>query len=232
MNFLKSIVVLIVFCFSCVTVMAQEDALIHQYKFDGNLEDAVGDSNGVYVAGDKGLFKSVVHRGYMHSSTGITQDSIIQKIQQAAIQYAQVVDPEHINAHRRLSRLKAILPDFSLEYDKTISSYNNSQFTRFSVGPQDWSLSLKWNLGDLIWSEQQRLIDSQVRLMVKLRQDILDEVTRLYFERRRLQLEFVSCPELETKEKQDKKLKIQELTALLDGLTGGYLSNFTSPSIK
>lgn len=53
MNILKTMitVVLIIFCFSSVTVMAQEDALIHQYKFDGNLDDAVGDSNGVYVDG-------------------------------------------------------------------------------------------------------------------------------------------------------------------------------------
>ena len=54
MNTLKTMitVMLIIFCFSSVSVIAQEDALIHQYKFDGNLEDAVGDSNGVYVAGD------------------------------------------------------------------------------------------------------------------------------------------------------------------------------------
>jgi len=54
MNILKSVVtvLLIIFCFSSVIVNAQNDALIHQYKFDGNLEDAVGDSNGVYVAGN------------------------------------------------------------------------------------------------------------------------------------------------------------------------------------
>ena len=51
MNILKSIVVLIIFCFSSVIVMAQDDALIHQYKFDGNLEDAVGDSNEVFSDG-------------------------------------------------------------------------------------------------------------------------------------------------------------------------------------
>jgi len=53
MNILKSVVtvLLIIFCFSSVIVNAQNDALIHQYKFDGNLEDAVGDSHGVFLDG-------------------------------------------------------------------------------------------------------------------------------------------------------------------------------------
>ena len=74
----------------------------------------------------------------------------------------------------------------------------------------------------MIWGEQQRLIDSQVRLLVKLRQDILDEVTRLYFERRRLKSELSSCSL--SAEVQEKRLRIEEITALLDALTGGYLS--------
>ena len=53
MNTLKNIVTIVVvtFCFSSAILMAQNDALIHQYKFDGNLEDAVGDSHGVFLDG-------------------------------------------------------------------------------------------------------------------------------------------------------------------------------------
>ena len=188
----------------------------------------------IYVAGDKGLFKAsdyhkaiysvLARRGGVYSSAETAQEPTIQQVQQAAIKYAQVVDPAWITAQRRLSRLKAILPDLSLDYDKTISTYNNSKITRFTVGPSDWGISLKWDLGDLIWSEQQRLIDSQVRLMVKLRQDIVDEVTRLYFEHRRLELELVSCKEIKAEDRQNKQLRIKELTALLDGLTGGHFS--------
>ncbi len=184
----------------------------------------------IYVAGDKGLFRSAgLPKSIVYSSTGNNQEPTIQQIQQAAIKYAEVINPVQIAAHRRLSRLKAILPDFSLNYDKTIygsatTKVNGTSYGNIITGPRNWSVSFKWSLSDLIWSEQQRLIDSQVRLMIKLRQDILDEVTRLYFERRRLQLELVSSGELKPKVKQDKELKIQELTALLDGLTGGYLS--------
>jgi len=178
----------------------------------------------IYAGGDKGLFRSAYQHRIINPLTCVAQDITIQQIQQAAIKYAQVIDPKQIAAHRKLCRLKAILPDFSLDYNKTISTYNNSKLTKFTIGPRDWGISLKWSLDELIWSEQQRLIDSQVRLMIKLRQDTLDEVTRLYFERRRLQSELRASPELKLKEKHDRELRIEELTALLDGLTGGYLS--------
>lgn len=61
--------------------------------------------------------------------------------------------------------------------------------------------------------------------MVQLRDDILDEVTRTYFERRRLQLEACLSPSLELKKKLQDELRMQELTADLDALTGG---NFTA----
>lgn len=61
--------------------------------------------------------------------------------------------------------------------------------------------------------------------MVQLRDDVLNEVTRLYFERRRVQIEFLTSPPKEIATKLEKTLRLQELTAGIDALTGGYLSN-------
>ncbi len=60
--------------------------------------------------------------------------------------------------------------------------------------------------------------------MVQLRNDILDEVTRTYFERRRLRVEMLLSPPEDMKERIGQELRIQELTADIDALTGGYLS--------
>ena len=184
----------------------------------------------LYVATDKGLFLSINYADDDNrllsgeKRSGEKKEPTIQEMQKAAIRYTQVTDPERIQALRRGARLKAILPEFSLEYNKTIQAGGTgNNFGRFAEGPRDWSVSLKWSLSDLIWSEQQRLIDSQVRLMVQLRNDILDEVTKIYFERKRLQFE-LSCEDLELKKRREKELRLEELTALLDGLTGGYLS--------
>jgi hypothetical protein len=145
----------------------------------------------------------------------------IQELHQAAIKYNKILNPKQIEAHRRSARLQALLPDLSVNYDKTISTYNNSSGTRFTIGPYDWGVSLEWDLGDLIWSEQQRLIDGQVRLLVQLRNDILDEINKLYFERIRVKME-INSGALSLQEKNKKQLKIEELGASLDVLTGGY----------
>lgn len=60
--------------------------------------------------------------------------------------------------------------------------------------------------------------------MVQLRDDILDEVTSLYFQRRRLQIELLRSPASGIEERLEKELRLQELTADIDALTGGYLS--------
>ena len=60
--------------------------------------------------------------------------------------------------------------------------------------------------------------------MVQLRDDILDEVTHLYFERRRLQIEFLQNPPKDVNKLIEKELRLQKLTADIDAMTGGYLS--------
>jgi hypothetical protein len=61
--------------------------------------------------------------------------------------------------------------------------------------------------------------------MVQLRDDILDDVTRLYYERRRLQVDMMLSPPKTDKEKYDKLLRLEELAAGIDALTGGYFSS-------
>ncbi len=60
--------------------------------------------------------------------------------------------------------------------------------------------------------------------MVQLRDDILDEVTRTYFERRRLQIALLSQPPVDEKQALEKELRLHALTAMIDGVTGGYFS--------
>lgn len=63
---------------------------------------------------------------------------------------------------------------------------------------------------------------------MELRDGILDEVTKLYFERLRVKMELDNAAAEDKKKVFDKELKLQELTASLDGLTGGYFSRSVS----
>jgi photosystem II stability/assembly factor-like uncharacterized protein len=154
----------------------------------------------------------------------------IRQVQEAALRYAQVIHPDKIKTLRRNAKLKALLPDISVDYDKTVSVSTNPNYKESVVGPRDWSLSFSWDVGDLVFSEQVRLIDSNTRLLVQLRDDILDEVNRLYYERRRLQTELILTPPQTQEEKLGRILRLEELTADIDALTGGYFSRYIDPS--
>ena len=82
---------------------------------------------------------------------------------------------------------------------------------------------MSWDLGDIVWSNEETSIDNRSKLMVELREDVLDQVTRLYYERRRLQMEMYvkeGSGELPVQN----YLRVDELTALIDGFTDGKFS--------
>lgn len=153
----------------------------------------------------------------------------IKELQDIAIRYAEV-HPEKIESWRKAASKKAILPDFSVGLDRYVTDLlhwdSGTNPDTFLKGDDAiaWDVSLTWELADLIWNNDQTSIDTRSRLMVQLRDDILDEITRTYFERRRLQIELLFSPPTDLKAKLDKELRLQELTADIDALTGGYFT--------
>jgi len=158
----------------------------------------------------------------------------VREIQQAAIEYAEV-DPRKIQEWRAAAARKALLPTVSLHRD--LSNSNNVDIDRggtadpdkFITGPNDtsasWYATLSWDMGGLIWNNDQTSIDSRSKLMVELRNDILTEVTHLYFERRRLEIEMAQVVSKDVPmDRVNQEIQLQELTASIDALTGGYLS--------
>ncbi len=152
----------------------------------------------------------------------------IAQVRATAIRYAEVM-PEKIQSWRARAAWKSWIPHFTLSLnrstDATIGSSSSAGKTTFTVGPDDHSLTVNygftWDLANLVWSTDQTSIDVRSRLMVQLRNDILDEVTRLYFERRRLQVEYALAPVKEPTLQAERQLRLEELTAQIDALTGG-----------
>ena len=155
----------------------------------------------------------------------------ISELQRAAIRYAEV-EPGKITNWRRQAAMKALLPDISVGYDtdtyRTIDAYNYGGKTTYTVGPDDgakgWDVSASWDLGDLIYNDDQTSIDSRSKLMVQLRNDVLDELNVAYFERKKLQRQLDRLIDKTSEAYLEREIKIEELTATIDGLTGGYLS--------
>ncbi|MCA9403759.1 MAG: hypothetical protein KC897_08255 [Candidatus Omnitrophica bacterium] len=166
----------------------------------------------------------------------------IAELHRLAIAYADV-HPDKIIRWKRQARLKAWVPNVDIGVDAgrgwsrsdSLWGSSSSGGTHY-VGPDDksssrdigWDVSLSWDLSDVIWSTDQTSIDARAKLMVELREDIINQVTRLYFERRRLQIEMrASGPDAQPVWTYE--LRIAELTALLDGLTGGGFSRSIDP---
>ena len=206
---------------------------INALAFDGN--------NFLYAATDRGIFLLQVQEAlalasapqislpqYQKIAANLEQEPSIQNVHHWAIDYAEV-HPNKIKGWRMAARNKAFLPTLSLDVDRDATEYYH-----WDTGPNpdklvkgldfmDWGVSVSWNLGELIWNNDQTSIDSRSKLMVELRESVLDQVTRLYFERKRLQAELLAAA-VEPQFKVEKKMRLEELTALIDGFTGGEFS--------
>ena len=118
-------------------------------------------------------------------------------------------------------KYRALLPQLSIDYDRTIGSSFTQSGHYFAEGPHDWGINLKWDIGDILWNPYENTEDTRSRLNSQLRFDIIDDINLLYYERIRLKHQILSLTEPE--EIFIKELRLLELTAALDGYTGGYL---------
>lgn len=200
---------------------------IFEGLYSSNILEVEFNSQGeIYLSTSKGLF----HSNYFTFSleNNIEQmiaelEPPIREIQQAALRYNEV-HPDKIKKWRNSLKYRALFPSISLDFDKTITTALGSTYDRVQIGPQDWGVNLKWDVGDLVWNSYEDDVDTRSRLDTQLRLDILDEINRVYFERLRLKKETVASS-LSSEELFEKKLRLQELTAIIDAYTGGYFSN-------
>lgn len=160
-----------------------------------------------------------------------TSEPSFKELRQAAIQFAEV-SPDKITRWRSQARMRAFLPKVSFNTDKNRSTnseiYTSATKDYVVVGPDEfsggWNVSVSWELGDMIWSDAQTGIDVRSKLMVQLRNDILDDLRRAYYERRRLQFELMADEPKDLKLRLEKELRLEELTQAIDDLTGNYFS--------
>ncbi len=196
------------------------------------VNDLAANIDGLWAATSDGLYYYTAEPSNpLELLSRFEDEPTIGQVREAAIRYAEV-HPDKITRWRRQASLQALLPTFDLGYDRGRSrdtnidegSFPNFQFIETEDHDDGFDVSLQWDLGNLIWNDDQTSIDVRSKLMVQLRDDIVDEVTRAYFERRRLQLTLLNDEPTGQEHLLEQELRLQELTAVLDGLTGGYFS--------
>lgn len=216
---------------------------------DAPAHDIAGTAYRLWAATDEGLFRFEVTPDPFCAPEPLdapgllgnfVHEPTIGQVRDAAIRYAEV-HPDKIQHWRRQAALKALLPNVNVGLDHGTSqnthvdegSFPHFQLLDTTDRDAGLKMSVTWELGNLIWNEDQTAIDTRSKLMVQLRDDLVNEVIRTYFERRRLQVALLIDPPAEQRALLEKELRVQELTALLDGLTGGYFStHMAAPANK
>lgn len=195
-----------------------------------------GSQEEIYVATSKGIFTNFLlspHQDFEGEGlqdflddskieSNLTSEPSIEEIQKAALEYNEV-HPDKIKKWRNGLKTRAFFPEVSLDYDKTVTTALGASYDRVQVGPPDWGINFKWDVADLVWNTYENDVDTRSRLNTQLRLDILDEINRVYFERLRLSRE-ITTQTLSEEDNFQKDLRLKELTAILDGYTGGYFS--------
>ena len=199
---------------------------------------AIDKEGNLYAACDKGLFRCLrrdfaAYQPQEAISQHLAKEPDVQEVQKAAIKYAEVC-PEKIKIWRRQAMACALLPTLSATVNRDAGDlwhWESGSSTkagddvlikgRDSMG---WDVHVSWDLGQVIWNPDQTSIDVRSKLMVELRNDILDEVNKIYFERLRVKMELDELRIDDKRKRMEKELRLKELTASLDAYTGGYFS--------
>jgi hypothetical protein len=152
------------------------------------------------------------------------------EVQKAALAHFDV-DREKVRAFRRGASTKAAVPIVEVaggysraDLDEDTFNYlefpGNDPWLTKGAGGSAWDARtrLSWNLPELVFNAEVLDIASLAGMV----QGLVKEVTRLYYMRRRLQYDMALNPPADETSRITKEVRLEEMTALMDALTGGW----------
>jgi hypothetical protein len=159
----------------------------------------------------------------------------IGEVQSMAMIYSKT-NPERIEGWLSSVRKAYALPKVNVQYEKELDGSTRYDYLADEAGAspvRDYEqienddkvvVKLEWRLDKLVMSSEQIRVLNESQKAVKVREQVMDEVTRLYFDRRRLQVEGLLNPASSLNDEIEYVLRLQEMSANLDALTGGAFS--------
>lgn len=171
------------------------------------------------------------------------EPSVIE-VQKQALKFASLPNTKDYKRYRTQARLRNLVPRVGFdinttgnksgfyELEKGLSTdvllnneFDTGRTTRLQRDGRSFKqLSVLWNTNQFVYDDEIREILNQARLTANIKENLLDDVTRIYFQRRKLQLENILSPVTNIPLKLTKELEIAEFTGQLDSRTGGWFS--------
>jgi hypothetical protein len=177
-------------------------------------------------------------RGAAQVPLAIPPGPAIERVHRAALRYLGL-ERSRMEALRRGSQRRAWWPivvaraagqwddSRNTDYDQSFSSGATHDLTDrgHDRGDEfDVSLSLSWDLGGIAYEPESIDVSRETREVIELRDDVLDEITQLYFERRRVLAELGALGGPPAAEQRRLRLRADEFAAGIDAWTGGWFS--------
>lgn len=163
----------------------------------------------------------------------LKQEPSVVEAQTAALRFFNI-DPGAVASMRQRAALKGLMPRLDARYrvnqsdmDADTMNLNVNQDAPFLFDSaqgkvQELQLGLSWNLPSLIFNAE--VLD--VGSLAVLQEGVLKEVTRLYYTRRRLQIDLILNPPNDPRSELTKQLRIEELTSTLNAMTGNIFLEY------
>jgi outer membrane protein TolC len=148
----------------------------------------------------------------------------VRELQQVAARVAEVA-PERVRSWLRRASRAALLPELRATVGR-----GYGELTKDATGQpifttsDSWRFEVQatWQLDRLIFDRNELRVSREAQRVGARREELLTRIAQLYFARRRLQLDEALQPDAPGN--LERALEIEELTAVLDGLTDGAMS--------
>jgi hypothetical protein len=162
----------------------------------------------------------------------LDREPSLAELQRAALRRADA-DRGGAESWMTSTRWSAILPVVKLKADHDME--RDESLDRYQDEPDRWGadtdrdlgfqVTAQWNLNELVFNSDQVRVYNALADRAERREELLTVLVGYYFERRKLQAAELLDPAPDPAAALERRLRIRELTAMIDALTGGLLSS-------
>ena len=171
----------------------------------------------------------------------ISAEPKIQDLHQVALEFAGIPTGRDFGKYKRQARWRNLIPDFEAfaerdtedilaietEAEDSFSSASSNLNSGLGITNLDRNddqinagIRFKWQLSNLVYDPEITDINTSARITANIRENILTELTQIYYQRKELVYKLLSASDYKFSE----KMKLEQYTAQLDARTGAWFS--------
>ena len=159
------------------------------------------------------------------------REPTIEAVQAAALKNFGV-HPDRVAGMRSAASWKAAVPTLEVSGGATGANVNDNTILDEYDPSKPWVIrsaqgqslevrtTLAWDLPRFVYNPE----ELDVAGLASVQKDVITHVTQVYYARRRLQLAMLTAPAKDPAKRMAQEMRVEELTAMLSGMTGGWFA--------